>query len=119
MVSRNLERANENDGFKMTALEIGIRHTYIQTFLFYYTHRVRRKSTEVAVRVMMGSIPTMRVSVANTMTWKKAAMTKMIPGWMMMMRRVTSLMLKKNQVGIGRGRGVPLICDPTQVNEAL
>ena len=24
MVSRNLERANENDGFKMTALEYGI-----------------------------------------------------------------------------------------------
>ena len=29
MVSRNLERANENDGFKMTALEVRITFIYL------------------------------------------------------------------------------------------
>ena len=40
IVSRNLERANENDGFKMTALELYIilLKNYLNNVLFIFSH---------------------------------------------------------------------------------
>ena len=38
MVSRNLERANENDGFKMTALEYRIERQVIANITSVYEH---------------------------------------------------------------------------------